>query len=570
MHLTPKTFLITCLVLPFLVAGSAAHGQTCEPAHLRVPVYLEAGTASVDELDLPGCGSDTLLLGALEEPLHGTALRVGSEIQYEADKSFWSLRSDSLIYRYTCASEPLKNKRGLVQFVAGLAATTLVLDEFDDQAPLSCGWTPNDQEANWSMVEQPAGSNNHWLQISQGISQPAFLTMVGTENLDGNFEWPATCRPELPLGAPGEPLGEFGTVDPCFCMLVNVGPTIDSEVLILRAHLGSDSRLTHHQPVEIYLDEGPEEDGTSPRIQARTLSATGEECSTEWAELGDGNAVVRVDVWGNEAGAGSGLILRVNDRNVGLLRCADPEVDRLFKVELGLVEMPTGAAPQVDFEDFVIGSRNPKWTLPERRIDTFECGTIADWGSEGQWPPEVASEAALTGAYGLRVDLGAIASSSPRYGFLQDTTPVSQSTFNIRFRLDTHTVDLVNGNSVTLVGASDRDTPSGGEHLRLKLRGIGGNLELRAEAKNDAGTYQTTDWTALTAGVHTIELQWSASSGEWANSGRVRLWVDGQQRGEEIGIDNFGWEVESYRVGGIWAPVNALGVIYIDDVETWD
>lgn len=558
--------LFACVLL---VSSAEVIGQSCPVSAARIPVSLQATETCFPVVELPPFAAQPPAADTLEgfgTALHGSvSAGLPGELCYTPDDDdFWSLRSDSFTYSYSHTSVPGTVLTGLVQLVADPSATISLRDTFDDTLT-TCGWTPTQPPGQWlDVVEDPVGSGRHWLRIWESAPGPAFLSLEAEPMLNESWGW-GSCQVAPPAGDGGV---KTGTVDDCFCMRLDT-EDVDAalEATLMRAEFGDGSGGTV-PPVEIQLLR----EGEPSQVRARSVDSDFD-CVTPWFPLGSEHSLLQLDVLRAEAGApAAGMMLRVDGRTAGLMRCLPPELEGLQAVHLGLVDLTSTAGPRLGFDGIEILDRQDvgsTWVPPVRRIDTFECGT-GSWSSDGSWPPQATAAAALTGDQGLEVDLGAIASSSPAYGFLHDDEPEGQTAFNLRFRLDPHTADLVNGNSAILAGASKSNGMHGGEHLRLKLRGLGGVLELRAEAKNDEGQYETTVWTPLATGAHPVEVQWKAAGGDGAGDGFVRLWVDGTLRGEVVGIDNDSWDVESFRLGGIWLPASALGVVYIDDVETWE
>lgn len=541
--------------LASLLSTGVAVGQTCiGPA--RVAVAPETSSTPIQIATLPGLAGevpgDVAFLG-IDAPLHGSAVVSGGEILYTPGDRFWSLRSDRFPYRYLHTEDPGTVHTGIAHLVADLAAAGSVFDDFENDLTY-CGWSVHDPQSALGREADPA-SGNHWLRVAEGASKPAFLVLTVISNPPGEPSWPGPCidRPT------------HGTTDDCFTMRLAgapTGPAFDGEASILLARF-EDEAGEELPPLEIRLLQ---QDGGPPKIRAE--SRVGDDvCATSWVGLGAHNATLELDLW-RDHGDKAGLMLRVDGRSAGLARCL-PAIEGLTEVRVGLAALEASLGPYLRIDDVGVGDR-VQAPPPARTIDTFECGGHGAWSFDGAWVPKPTPAAASSGAMGLEIDLGAIAGSSPPYGFLQDPTPPGLRTFNLRFRLDPATAGLAQGDSFVLAGGSDTDALHGGEHLRLRLRAFDGALELRAEEKDDADVVRATAWTPLGAGVQTVELQWRAAGGPEADDGWVRLWLDGDERGELVGLDNDGRRVESFRLGGIWVPASAGGVLYVDDVETWD
>ncbi|HEX9733530.1 MAG TPA: hypothetical protein VGG06_16280 [Thermoanaerobaculia bacterium] len=557
----PFFSLLSSILVSFILAASAARGQTClEP--VRVPVKPETAStviAGAGLFELAGAPPGSELVGA-DGALHGSVVKgFGDKIVYTPGDDFWSLRSDSFTYRFTTAKDPTVHT-AIVQVVASLAAEGSLFDDFE--GPFNrCEWTVNDPYDHLSFHEEPPGSGRQWLHVRDGADSSAYFGMVATQDPNGEPGWPGPCA-DNPI--------VHGTTDDCFTMrLSGTAPgnaPFQGEVAILRARFTNELDGPE-PPLEIRLvaQDGP------PKVYA----SAGDDCETPAVVVGLHNATLQLDLW-RDHGDGAGMVLRVDDHNAGLVRCDPWRIDGMFEVNVGLVDMTSAPGPRLLLDDLGVGNRDPDWPPPsERMIDTFECGDLDDWSTGGSWFPQVTAAAALSGSSGLEIDLGAIAASSPADGFVYDATPAARRAFNLRFLIDPHTASLGDGKAFVLAGAASSDDPEAGEHLRLKIRGSNGDLELRAEAVDDSGTVLATDWTPLGGGgaqiePHFVEIQWRAAGRPSIDDGLARLWVDGEERGAILGIDNDGRLVESFRLGAVAVPDSVAGVLYVDNVETWD
>ncbi len=550
-----RVMLWSVLMAAWLGASSAA-AQTC-PSPRFVPIHLEtSGTcfAPIEDVSqLPG----SLSLQLVEPPLHGVAEVINGQICYAPGGDFWSLRRDRLAFSYFIDSQI---QTGFAQLFADLPTTMTLSDGFEDSLT-SCGWTEHDPADKLGLSAAAAISGNQGLRISAGDSRPAFLTLAAEGEDQSGYRWPPACRFDL----------SHGTTDDCF--EIGISGAIATQRFSGTAVIFSADSADQGSEEALQLRLVGRGDDP-PWLSARTWDAAGVPHDTPGVELTAHNARVQLGWW-HDDGEGAGLFLRVNGLFAGSISGLDRSIESLSAIHIGLKDPEVDVGPFLDLDDLGVGDRDPDSHTGSPSpsfalVENFECSSSGNWSAQGLRPPTVTSSAALGGSFGLAVDLSAIVSSSPRYGFLHHTALQATDSFNLRFKIDSHTVSLANGASVILAGGATTDSPHSDESVRLKLRQFGGQMELRAEQKLGAAWSQlkATDWVPLGVGSHTVALQWRAASDLNAKNGYLRLWIDGSLRAQLLGLDN-SLPMESFRLGGIWAPVSGAGTLYIDDVEVW-
>ncbi len=545
--------MLWLLLLTSMLGALPSAAQTC-PSHLLVPIRLEtSGTcfaAVEDASQLPG----SLSLHLVDSPVHGVAEVINGQICYVPGDNFWSLRRDRLTFSYL---DETQVQTGFAQLVADLATLSTWSEGFEDSLT-HCGWTVQDPAGKLGVSEAAAISGTQGLEIAAGDVQPAFLTLAAEVDVSGGSRWPPSCRFDL----------SHGTADDCFEIGIS-GAAIATQSFSGSVVLFSADRESGEQALQLRLESRAPD---PPWLSARTWDAAGVPHDTPGVELGAHNARLQLGWWHDE-GEGAGLFLTMDGLFAGAISGLDHSIDSLSAIHVGLKDPAVDVGPRLELDELGIGDRDPESGPPSPSpglIDTFECSTSGPWIAHGSQLPQVTSSAALGGSLGLAVDLSAIAGSSPPYGFLHHTALQASESFNLRFRLDPHTVSLANGASVILVGGATTDRPQGDEVLRLKLRQFSGQTELRAEQRlgDNWSQLAATAWVPLANGPRTVALQRRAASDVNAANGYLRLWVDGSLAAQVLGLNSV-HRLESFRLGGIWVPVSGSGTIHIDNVEAW-
>jgi hypothetical protein len=169
----------------------------------------------------------------------------------------------------------------------------------------------------------------------------------------------------------------------------------------------------------------------------------------------------------------------------------------------------------------------------------------------------VTQEAALKGSYGARFGF---TDTTPVW--IEDGSPTQEARYRTQFFLRTDALSLPSGDRITLLRAMGADQQA---CFALELVSRDGLIYLDLIAYDGNGSVRSLlpeQRTAVLDGYHSIELDWSAGSG----NGFCALWLDGAGRPGIDSLDNGGLRVELVRLGSI-EPVSAgtFGHLDIDD-----
>jgi FtsP/CotA-like multicopper oxidase with cupredoxin domain len=185
--------------------------------------------------------------------------------------------------------------------------------------------------------------------------------------------------------------------------------------------------------------------------------------------------------------------------------------------------------------------------------DGFESGSIAAWSSSvGTGGLAVTGAAALEGTNGLAV-------TQPSGGtarYLVDATPNAEQTYHARFRFSGNT--WAGGVTALLQGVSSTNAPV----LAVEMRNSGGTYQVRGVLRRSTGTNVTGTWVPLTAGAHTLRVDWAAG-----NAGTLQLSVDGIAK-QLLTAANATLRVDTARLGAVTVASTSHGTAYLDSFES--
>ncbi|WP_198675858.1 multicopper oxidase domain-containing protein [Kribbella monticola] len=180
--------------------------------------------------------------------------------------------------------------------------------------------------------------------------------------------------------------------------------------------------------------------------------------------------------------------------------------------------------------------------------DTFESGGFGFWSSSTGGVANTTT-AALPSAIepasvrGLQVTL-------PGNGYLTDTTPTAETTYHARFVFNRNT--LTSGtNANTALALLQGRTGANGQVYALEYRFNAGSAQVRTVLDRSGAGALTGAWVTLTAGTHTLQVDWVSGPATGTNAGSLRLLVDGVSRSLQTG------NTSTLRIETAWLGVSA-------------
>ncbi len=543
---------VRAVIVLLLLAAMPAYG--IGPAQDDSPIGVlpsdEVVVIPIDELLVNDGGTlADLQTFSFTAPQYGTLTRVDDHLVYEANgegvahASFWTHNSDS--FTYTIRGTHPKS-------VPSTATVFLVANRFGD------GQVAWDFEASDVPFFDP--------NFSPDVTTEAAL--VGVKGLALG----------LPIEGPGEPVAAFSEADfnqdgdgadsGSSCYKGDHDPleglSFNSRLTLLGVG-GSDSDLRFS-----YALQG---DNGTFEVRGEALDDYGQLQVSPWVPLTPGPHDFELDWWAEESGQSpgggqgtGGFMVRVDGvvvgRRSGLMMTGYFDVSSVMAVE---GDFDFGGTLLLD--DIVLASAKNRvsYSLVEVfRLDGFEHG-LAGWYNTTTTNAEADSASAITGQFGLRVEIG---ESEP---FLTDTMPQG-STFGTRFRVDLGDVVLPEDARLTIFEASSEEPESAtGKHLWLKLKQVNGALKIRAQQATDAfGIYASSPWYTVPTGAFAVDVDWRAASDAAHANGRLRLWIDGQLAGELTGLDTDEQSIETVRLGAVVVTGSGVsGPLHLDNFESW-
>ena len=196
--------------------------------------------------------------------------------------------------------------------------------------------------------------------------------------------------------------------------------------------------------------------------------------------------------------------------------------------------------------------------------DDFETNNLTKWTrfNDGNGFLYTCGQAAIHGSYGACVERG----TNDKRKQLIDDSPVNEITFNARFNFDINNLSMTTGERFRFMQLKmDALRPA-----FIVLKYDSGVYSIQLNSLLDDFTKVKTGWVVLPNAPTTIEVEWQQSSGESANDGFARLYLNGVLQDELPRLDNFHINITSFRMGftSRLAGKSISGIFYIDDVAT--
>ena len=193
------------------------------------------------------------------------------------------------------------------------------------------------------------------------------------------------------------------------------------------------------------------------------------------------------------------------------------------------------------------------------KLTTSPCGPASILEAVGCTP---AHEGAINGSYGACVDRG----TNDKRKQLIDETPIDKTSYLVRFNIDLNGLSMSEGERFRFA-----QVKMGAERpFVVVLRYLGGQHEIMLKTLLDDLSKPSTSWYPLSAGPHTIEVDWGAAGAPSSNDGYTDLYIDDVLQEALSYLDNDTVFIDTLKLGftSRLGGKSISGVFYIDDVAT--
>jgi hypothetical protein len=198
--------------------------------------------------------------------------------------------------------------------------------------------------------------------------------------------------------------------------------------------------------------------------------------------------------------------------------------------------------------------------------DGFEAGDLTAWSGSSTDGGDlaVAADAALAGTYGLRATVD---DTAPLY--VLDETPADEARYRARFRFDPSAFDpgTASGTFRTRIFIAFDDSPQR-RLFALVLRKQSDVYSLMVRTRLDDNSHADTGFFPISAGAHSVEIDWRRASGPDANDGGLQLWIDGASVAQLTALDNASGGIDFARLGALSVKAGASGPLDFDAFES--
>ncbi|MEM9292247.1 MAG: M36 family metallopeptidase [Acidobacteriota bacterium] len=194
--------------------------------------------------------------------------------------------------------------------------------------------------------------------------------------------------------------------------------------------------------------------------------------------------------------------------------------------------------------------------------DAFEGGTTGSWATIKDDDADIAvnGTAAINGSFGMEITI-----DDDSKVWIEDDSPSGERRYRARFTFDPNSVTMDEGKRQKIFQLFS-DVPSAFRQITGTMRFQGGIYKILFKVHQDDSSWIKTGFIDITDGPQTFEVDWVQSTHDGGNNGVLRLWINGTQVSELIGIDNDLQSADRARLGVISKPKpGAVGSMYFDD-----
>ncbi len=520
----------------------ASFGQTCHT------VLQSAAEVAIERSDLEavfGGNIESVAGPSFGQLRFAPPYGAWHTVYFEPAVDFWSVGLDRLTVWTSLGAKT-------VLMVAADHRDTVVTDSFESNAPPT-----HDPDTRFKPSPEAAFEGAQGLRLSPGDADAWVhadtLRLGEGEGQQGQHTEVGICPPEGvgpdtgPAPTLGGPSGEgYG---PTFTILEGWTSAAGAYEVSMR-----------HNP-----DPGQFDIGVRLLGGAATLTK-------EWTTIPGGPHRLTAHAWTVEDQAGghhrAGVHLLVDDRLVQTVAATVAEEMVTQSIRLGMVSTPT-AAPIIDYDALTTSGGYASRGIIPVRADDFEDGSLDDWLV---YMPSAVKLASASDDGGVGGEAH-VAFELPVPALLIDNRPAADERIALRFGLDASGVHGPTGSALKIVDVRSGDDYQGGaRHLKLSvvLDANGArSLVLRTLGAPANGGWVVSAPVALPAGSSAVVVEWRRAY-DLANTGYVRLWVNGELETELSGLANQDHAWGSYRVGVINSPAGLYGSLGVDNLVVWE
>jgi hypothetical protein len=199
--------------------------------------------------------------------------------------------------------------------------------------------------------------------------------------------------------------------------------------------------------------------------------------------------------------------------------------------------------------------------------DSFESGGFSAWSSSSTDGGDLSvSPAAALGSPGL--GLQAVVNDTAGI-YVQDDAPADEDRYRARFYFDTNGFDpgVAQGHVRTRIFVGFEEAPTR-RLFAVVLRLVGGQYALMGRSRRDDNSQADTGFFPISAGTHSVEIDWRRSSGQDEPDGTFEMSIDGTSMATLTALDNGRSSVDFARLGALSIKPGASGTLFYDAFES--
>lgn len=502
-------------------AAGAEHIVIVEPGCEATPVPHEI-------VITPGGGE--LLIETIEPEL-GVVEKVAGGWSYSPSDAFWSTGFDSISFLVT---DGLSERMTSVFLLAGLLELPQIEDDFE--GGWRGEWLVLGARERLRILPEAALSGDFGLRVDGAPAGDDALLWL-PDNAHGGGNDGSGAQSDMGLPARGGPRPTEGAA----ASVMQVGnPGFGAADLELR-----------------WQDDSP---------WVRLATSFG--AVSPWIRTTSGVHDLRLLRWGwngdSLCDAGAGLWL---DGGLVATLPFPPSTQRgNAEVRLGhLGAGPSGAQPAIDIDNvrtFKIDRGQSDRALVQ--VDDFESTELALGWLGLPTSMALSPNAALVGNGGLEVTLGG--GAQPAGGLLIHRLADQEADLGARFRVDASGLLLEDGDWIRLFSLHTNSTD---RLASIAVQHLDGVTTLEVKARLNDGSTVREHVPFDTSGPVALIVDWHAARAEAGPTGTLRIYIDGNQAVEIVGLDNAEQKASEIRFGAKRLVGTAAGVVLLDHFASW-